>query len=345
VAVEQGHSAEAVRRGREAHDLAVGVGEPVSAGGALLPLLRGLVASGRTDEAIATLAGHRLFSESHPGLGSRELLLLAAAEVAAPGPPDAAAAAAAAAQGAAVEGGVTAYGARAAVLHGIGLLRSGNAAAAQAATARARHLAGAVGDRNSECAAALVDCAAARGHGRGAAGPAHRALGAASGLGLAPVVADGLDLVAGLCLDAGRPRVAARLHAAADRLREELGLVPSPLAVHLREDDGPGVAVALGEAGLAEARREGAALDATAAVAYAERSRGRRGRPTVGWDSLTPTERDVVTLVAEGLSNQAIGDRLLVTSGTVRTHLRSVFAKLGVTSRAELAAESARRSR
>ncbi|MGQ0575533.1 MAG: response regulator transcription factor [Pseudonocardia sp.] len=43
-------------------------------------------------------------------------------------------------------------------------------------------------------------------------------------------------------------------------------------------------------------------------------------------------------LVAAGLSNREIGRRLRVTEGTVRTHLRSVFGKLRVTSRTELAA-------
>jgi len=78
-------------------------------------------------------------------------------------------------------------------------------------------------------------------------------------------------------------------------------------------------------------------------VVYAARARGRRARPRSGWESLTPTEGEVVALAAQGLSNAAIGAQLLVSAGTVRTHLRSVFGKLGVTSRAELAAQAARR--
>jgi DNA-binding CsgD family transcriptional regulator len=50
-----------------------------------------------------------------------------------------------------------------------------------------------------------------------------------------------------------------------------------------------------------------------------------------------------VALAALGLTNGAIGTRLLITTGTVRTHMRSVFRKLDVTSRAELAAQAARR--
>jgi len=74
--------------------------------------------------------------------------------------------------------------------------------------------------------------------------------------------------------------------------------------------------------------------------------RGRRGarrRPRTGWESLTPTERTVVDLVAEGLTNPQIGERLYVSRRTVQTHLASVFAKLGISSRVQLAAEAARR--
>ncbi len=46
---------------------------------------------------------------------------------------------------------------------------------------------------------------------------------------------------------------------------------------------------------------EGAALSIEETVAYARRGRGKRKRPASGWASLTPTERDVVQLVSEGL--------------------------------------------
>jgi predicted ATPase/DNA-binding CsgD family transcriptional regulator len=74
------------------------------------------------------------------------------------------------------------------------------------------------------------------------------------------------------------------------------------------------------------------------AVAYVRRGRGPRGRPRTGWASLTPTELDVVRLVAEGLSNPGIGNRLFISRGTVKTHLSHVYAKLGVANRTELAA-------
>jgi len=72
-------------------------------------------------------------------------------------------------------------------------------------------------------------------------------------------------------------------------------------------------------------------------------SRGSRRRPATGWDSLTGSERRVVELVAQGLTNPEIGRRLFTSRRTVETHLAHVFGKLGVRSRVQLAAEAARR--
>ena len=71
--------------------------------------------------------------------------------------------------------------------------------------------------------------------------------------------------------------------------------------------------------------------------------RGARNRPRFGWESLTPTEATVAGLVADGLTNPQIGERLFVSRRTVQTHLAHVFAKLGISSRTQLAAEVARR--
>ena len=71
--------------------------------------------------------------------------------------------------------------------------------------------------------------------------------------------------------------------------------------------------------------------------------RGPRGRPKSGWASLTPAERAVAGLVADGLTNPQIGARLYISGRTVQTHLVHVFAKLDIASRAQLAAQVARR--
>ena len=88
---------------------------------------------------------------------------------------------------------------------------------------------------------------------------------------------------------------------------------------------------------------EGARLSVEEAVSYAQRGRGQRRRPSAGWASLTHAERQVVGLVAQGLTNPEIGEQLFVSRRTVQAHLYHVFAKLGVSSRAELAAEATRR--
>jgi DNA-binding CsgD family transcriptional regulator len=99
---------------------------------------------------------------------------------------------------------------------------------------------------------------------------------------------------------------------------------------------------ALGEQDFDSAWAEGAALSTEEAIAYAQRGRGERKRPASGWDSLTPTERDVVQLVSGGLGNKDIATRLFVSPRTVQTHLTHVYTKLGLTSRVQLVQEAAR---
>ena len=65
------------------------------------------------------------------------------------------------------------------------------------------------------------------------------------------------------------------------------------------------------------------------AVAYAQRGRGDRKRPSSGWASLTRTELDVVRLVGQGLANKDIATRLFVSPRTIETHLSHVYTKLG----------------
>jgi len=53
-----------------------------------------------------------------------------------------------------------------------------------------------------------------------------------------------------------------------------------------------------------------------------------RTRPDARLNRLSPRERDVLALMAEGLGNAAIAERLFVTDGAVHKHIRSIFAKL-----------------
>jgi DNA-binding CsgD family transcriptional regulator len=62
----------------------------------------------------------------------------------------------------------------------------------------------------------------------------------------------------------------------------------------------------------------------------------RRGRPSFGWEAVSDAEMLVVKPAVDGLTNREIGERLYVSRYTVDTHLRHVFAKLGVSSRVSL---------
>jgi DNA-binding NarL/FixJ family response regulator len=73
-------------------------------------------------------------------------------------------------------------------------------------------------------------------------------------------------------------------------------------------------------------------------VAHALMTRG-----TSAADLLTPREREVLSLVAEGMSNRAIALRLDITEGTVKAHLTNVYQRIGVLDRTE-AARWARRN-
>jgi pimeloyl-ACP methyl ester carboxylesterase/DNA-binding CsgD family transcriptional regulator len=78
------------------------------------------------------------------------------------------------------------------------------------------------------------------------------------------------------------------------------------------------------------------------ALRAALRRADRKNTGGTGWDSLTPSEREVARLVAAGMTNGQIATRLGMSPHTVDGRLRRVFAKLGVNTRVELTAEYAR---
>ena len=141
----------------------------------------------------------------------------------------------------------------------------------------------------------------------------------------------------------GRHRDAARIFGATESLWQRTGAARSRVHQEDIEKAFDALRDALGDSDFKAAWAEGAPLSTDETIAYAQRGRGARKRPSSGWGSLTPTELDVVRLVSEGLANKHIATRLFISPRTVQTHLTHVYTKLGLTSRVQLAQEAARR--
>jgi DNA-binding NarL/FixJ family response regulator len=66
------------------------------------------------------------------------------------------------------------------------------------------------------------------------------------------------------------------------------------------------------------------------------RTRPMLDRPVRSSETLTPRELDIVRMVAQGLRNRVIAQRLSISEGTVKVHLHNIYEKLGVDGRLEL---------
>jgi DNA-binding NarL/FixJ family response regulator len=193
---------------------------------------------------------------------------------------------------------------------------------------------------------AAGDLAAARVHaeraaalapGTGMAGPR-----AAAGRALALVaLAEGdAARAAALALVAAEDAIAAgaALEAARDRLLAGRALL---------DTDRDAALALLAEAGEQAARCGAPRVEAEARQALRQAgvrvgSGGARAPGTGGIDALSARELEIAALVADGLTNREIAARLFLSEKTVESHLTRVFQKLGVRSRAQVAAAVAR---
>ncbi|WP_326834108.1 AAA family ATPase [Amycolatopsis rhabdoformis] len=146
----------------------------------------------------------------------------------------------------------------------------------------------------------------------------------------------GTSWLARLAAVLGRHEDAVRLFETTLATNVRVGARPFVVANRLRLAE---VLVALGEPGRArslarQARDEARRLVMPGAVRDAAELLGRL--TTAG--PLTPREREIAALVADGLPNRAIAERLVVSERTVESHVRSILAKLSLTNRTEIAA-------
>ena len=216
---------------------------------------------------------------------------------------------------------------------------------AEATALRAQASGERLGNRFLSTGARLIlgRLAAVRGHWAAAQQHALAHLDTCAEGGHATFVPGCLDALGEVAAGLGADKDGVRLFAAADAARAEIGIVRVPperehwaaIEGRLRE--------ALGPDAYEVARAEGAELSVDDALEWARRARGPRTRPAVGWASLTPTELRVAELVAEGLTNPQIGERMFISKATVKTHLAHIFRKLDVHSRIELVAYAVRR--
>jgi DNA-binding CsgD family transcriptional regulator len=154
-----------------------------------------------------------------------------------------------------------------------------------------------------------------------------------------------METLAWVAVDRGRLERGARLLGIAARLWEQSGSrLAGPWQVrHARAVER--LRERLGESRLSSELEAGGALSRADALAFAlEVPPVHRGVDTEP-QLLSSREREVAALVASGLNNRAIGEKLFLSPRTVEKHVEHVMDKLGVGSRAEIAAWYARQLR
>jgi non-specific serine/threonine protein kinase len=153
-----------------------------------------------------------------------------------------------------------------------------------------------------------------------------------------------LTSIAGAASLEGRYEQAARLFAAAEALRSSLGRRRSPADQADYDKRLASTRAGLGNTQFAAAWTQGKTMTLEEAVKLALtpsesfpagaplKAMGKRVSP------FTPREREVVALVAQGLTNREIASRLVISERTADTHVQHILNKLGVSSRVQVAA-------
>ncbi len=143
---------------------------------------------------------------------------------------------------------------------------------------------------------------------------------------------EGLSSVASA---SGDDKRALRLAAAANRLADEWSHRSPPWMFGQAEESRRRSRSRIGKRGSEQAEREGFAMSVDRAVDYALSDDELQVAIDTG--PLSPREREVVKLVAAGMTNRQIGDRLFIAERSAEGHVERIRNKLGVRSRTEVA--------
>jgi DNA-binding CsgD family transcriptional regulator/tetratricopeptide (TPR) repeat protein len=149
-----------------------------------------------------------------------------------------------------------------------------------------------------------------------------------------------LDELARLALDRRDPGRAATLFAAATGLRDTTAVAMSAhdRKALARDIDRARTALAPGSFSAAWLGGLGLSLEQAAGIASSQSGApGGEPSPPPRGSVLTPREREIAQLVALGLTNRQIAERLVITPGTARIHVGRILGKLGLTSRVQIA--------
>jgi len=132
--------------------------------------------------------------------------------------------------------------------------------------------------------------------------------------------------------------------AASDERLPDLERIGIPVLALAPDEERAGEALAAGARGALFRETDGPRLAAALAAvarglvvvdeALAEPWR-RRGAGPAGAETLTPREREVLDLLAQGLSNRRVGERLGIGERTAKFHVNAILAKLGAETRTE----------
>ncbi|MFC9972814.1 ATP-binding protein [Spirillospora sp. NPDC127200] len=153
-----------------------------------------------------------------------------------------------------------------------------------------------------------------------------------------------LELITAAAMERGETDRAALLYGAAEQRREARGhSYMGDAFADIWRLAGDRLSAELGAEAFRARYAEGAALRDDEVLALAAREaradppRARTGPDADRRDRLTRREREIAGLVAEGLSNRQIAERLVISKRTVDSHVEHILAKLGYTSRAQVA--------